>query len=189
MNIPNLVTFARLLLIPVFIGVYYLPFVWSSIASAIVFVLAGMTDWLDGYLARKLGQTSRFGEFLDPVADKLIVVIALVLLVSNPKLPYISLPVVVIIGREIVISALREWMAEIGKRTSVAVTFISKLKTTLQMVAIIAILASNPLLPKYLLWLGYILLYLAASLTLWTMIIYLKTAWPDFQLTNNSVED
>ena len=180
MKIPTIVTLVRLILIPFFVVVYYLPFLWSGIGSAIIFALAGITDWLDGYLARRLGQTTAFGAFLDPVADKLIVAVALVVLVSDPHLPYIALPSAVIIGREIAISALREWMAEIGKRASVAVSFISKIKTTVQIIAIIALLACNPFRPGFLMFIGYILLYVAAILTLWTMIMYLKAAWPNF---------
>jgi CDP-diacylglycerol--glycerol-3-phosphate 3-phosphatidyltransferase len=181
-NIPIALTFLRILLIPVFIVLFYLPFGWSYLASAAVFAIAGITDWLDGYLARKLGQTTSFGAFLDPVADKIMVVIALVLLVSNPHLPYISLAAAIIVGRECAISALREWMAEIGKRISVAVSYVGKVKTTLQIISIIALLAGNPKHPGILIYGGYILLYIAAILTIWTMIVYIKIAWPNFEL-------
>lgn len=179
MKIPMILTVTRLALIPVIVVFFYIPFSWAHIASAVVFGLAGITDWLDGYLARKLGQMSKFGEFLDPVADKLVVAIALVLLVSNPNLPLIAIPAAIIVGREIVVSALREWMAELGKRASVAVSYISKIKTTVQFLAMIVLLACNPLHPNFLLYIGYLLLYAAAILTLWTMMMYLKVAWPD----------
>jgi CDP-diacylglycerol--glycerol-3-phosphate 3-phosphatidyltransferase len=177
-----IITLLRLVLIPIFVIVFYLPFNWSYFVSAIIFALAGITDWLDGYLARKLNQTTSFGAFLDPVADKLMVVVALVLLVGNPHLLYIAIPAAIIIGRELVISALREWMAEIGKRTSVAVTYISKIKTTFQILAIIALLAGNPQHPGLLIYGGYIMLYTAAILTIWTMCVYMKVAWPTFSL-------
>jgi CDP-diacylglycerol--glycerol-3-phosphate 3-phosphatidyltransferase len=179
-NIPNYLTVLRILLIPIFLGFFYLPFQWSHYLSAVVFSLAAITDWLDGYLARTLGATSSLGAFLDPVADKLLVAVALILLVSSPHLPYITIPSCIIVGREIVISALREWMAEIGKRTSVAVSYVGKFKTAVQMVAIIVLLAYTPQLPFTFLVLGYVCLYSAAVLTLWTMVMYLQTAWPNF---------
>ena len=179
MKIPMMFTLARLALIPVIVIFFYIPFPWAHMVSAIMFTLAGITDWLDGYLARKLHQTSRFGEFLDPVADKLVVVVALVLLVGNPHLPFIAIPAAIIVGREIAVSALREWMAELGKRTSVAVSYVSKIKTTVQIIAVIALLACTPSQQSLLMYLGYALLYIAAILTLWTMVMYLKAAWPD----------
>jgi CDP-diacylglycerol--glycerol-3-phosphate 3-phosphatidyltransferase len=182
LNVPMAITFLRILLIPIFVIVFYLPFGWSHFASAIVFALASATDWLDGYLARKLSQTTAFGAFLDPVADKLMVVVALVLLVGNPYLLYIAIPAAIIVGRECAISALREWMAEIGRRVSVAVTYVSKFKTAAQMLAIIALLAGNPKHPGILIYSGYILLYIAAILTIWTMVVYIKIAWPSFEL-------
>ena len=182
MKIPMMFTFARLALIPVIVIFFYIPFSWAHMVSAIVFTLAGITDWLDGYLARKLHQTSKFGAFLDPVADKLVVVVALVILVGNPHLPFIAIPAAIIVGREIAVSALREWMAELGKRTSVAVSYVSKIKTTVQFIAVIALLACTPSQQSLLMYLGYALLYIAAILTLWTMIMYLKAAWPDLVL-------
>jgi len=145
-------------------------------------MLAGLTDMLDGYLARTWGQVSRFGEFLDPVADKLMVAIALVLLVSQPYLHYIAVPAAIIVGREIVISALREWMAEVGKRASVAVSLVGKIKTMAQMAAIASLLFYHPTAPRFFLYAGCVLLYASAMLTLWSMIMYLKAAWPN--LTN-----
>ena len=144
MGIPNLLTFLRIILIPVFILLFYLPFRGSHVLAAIIFIFAAMTDWLDGYLARSLGQVSKLGTFLDPVADKLIVVTALVLLVGDRVLPYLAIPAIVIICREIMVSALREWMAEIGKRTRIAVTRIGKIKTTVQMLALILLLLYKP---------------------------------------------
>jgi CDP-diacylglycerol---glycerol-3-phosphate 3-phosphatidyltransferase len=179
MNVPNMVTLFRMALIPVFVIVFYLPYHWSFLASAVVFVLAAVTDWLDGYLARKLNQSTPFGAFLDPVADKLMVLIAVVLLVGEQRSPWFTVPALVIVGREILVSALREWMAEIGKRTSVAVSYVGKVKTTLQMIAIIVLLAVDPSAGKWLEGLGYLLFYVAAALTLWSAIIYIRAAWPD----------
>ncbi|SDU06703.1 CDP-diacylglycerol--glycerol-3-phosphate 3-phosphatidyltransferase [Halopseudomonas salegens] len=177
MNIPNILTSLRVVLIPVFILFYYLPFGWSYLAAAIIFTIASVTDWLDGYLARKLDQSTPFGAFLDPVADKLMVVVALILLVQSHANFWITLPAMVIIGREIVISALREWMAELGARAQVAVSNLGKYKTTAQMVALIVLLA-NPVTFTWWVLLGYVLLGIAAVLTLWSMIIYLRAAWP-----------
>ena len=144
-NVPNTLTLLRIALIPVLVVVFYLPFAWSNLASTAVFGLAALTDWFDGYLARKLGQSSPFGAFLDPVADKLIVAVALVMLVqANPKWWFV-IPAAVIVGREIAISALREWMAEIGERAQVAVSVIGKIKTTVQMVALLLLLYREPL--------------------------------------------
>ena len=156
--------------------VFYLPFHWSRLATAIIFALAALTDWLDGYLARKWEQTSPLGTFLDPVADKLIVAVALVLIVGEKDLPLIALPAAVIVGREIVVSALREWMAELGQRASVAVSMVGKFKTTTQMLAIICLLLYVPHSDQWIGKVGYILLYLAAFLTLWSMVVYLKAA-------------
>lgn len=176
MNIPNILTTFRILMIPVCVGVYYLPVEWAYLAAATIFVLAAVTDWFDGYLARKLDQSTPFGAFLDPVADKLIVAAALVVLVESYGTMWLTLPAVVIVGREIVISALREWMAELGKRASVAVSILGKLKTTVQMVAITVLLASPP--GEWLAALGLIMLQVAAALTLWSMVVYLRAAWP-----------
>lgn len=179
MGIPNLLTFLRILLIPIFILLFYLPFRASHILAATLFTCAAMTDWLDGYLARSLDQVSKLGTFLDPVADKLIVVTALVLLVGDHALPYLAIPAAVIIGREIMVSALREWMAEIGKRVRIKVSRLGKIKTAVQMLAIVALLLYTPGGWKVFAIIGYLLLYLAAFLTLWSMCIYLKAAWRD----------
>lgn len=185
MNIPNALTLLRILLIPVFVLLFYLPVHGSYQAAAIVFALAGFTDWLDGYMARKLNQSTPFGAFLDPVADKLIVVIALGLLVERFGSWWFTIPAIIIIGREIVISALREWMAELGKRTSVAVSYVGKVKTALQMLAILVLLTAAPEPVGPLADIGCGLLILSATLTLWSMLAYLKAAWPEFELNNN----
>jgi CDP-diacylglycerol--glycerol-3-phosphate 3-phosphatidyltransferase len=176
-NIPNALTLLRILLIPVLVLVFYWPFPHHLLVAAAIFSLAAITDWFDGYLARRLGQTTPFGAFLDPVADKLMVAVALVLLVERHDTVLFTVAACVIIGREIVISALREWMAELGERTSVAVSYVGKVKTTVQMIAIIGLLAIDPDLDdSRLLALCYVLLYVAAVLTLWSMIIYLRAA-------------
>lgn len=179
MSIPNILTFLRIILIPIFILLFYLPFQGSHIVAALIFIFAAMTDWLDGYLARSWDQVSKLGSFLDPVADKLMVVTALILLLSDRSLPYLALPAVVIISREIMVSALREWMAEIGKRKQMAVTRLGKIKTALQMLAIILLLLYKPGAWIGFAFSGYLLLYLAVFLTLWSMCLYLKAAWRD----------
>jgi CDP-diacylglycerol--glycerol-3-phosphate 3-phosphatidyltransferase len=185
MNIPNLLTLLRILLIPILVVVYYLPMSTAHFVAALLFALAALTDWLDGYLARNLQQGTRFGAFLDPVADKLIVAVVLVLIVGEVNAWYLTLPAAVIVGREIVISGLREWMAEIGKRASVAVTWIAKLKTVVQMLALILLVLYVPGSSEWAKWLGAVLLYTAAGLTLWSMVLYLKAAWPDLTLSVN----
>jgi CDP-diacylglycerol--glycerol-3-phosphate 3-phosphatidyltransferase len=177
-NLPNILTLMRIAFIPLFVLVYYLPWQWGNLASAAIFGLAALTDGLDGYLARKLDQMTPFGAFLDPVADKLIVSVALLMLLQTHATLVFALAAMVIIGREIVISALREWMAEIGERTSVAVSTVGKIKTTLQMIAIAVLLLVDPAeYPNYSI-IGIVLLYAAAILTLWSMVMYLKAAWP-----------
>jgi CDP-diacylglycerol--glycerol-3-phosphate 3-phosphatidyltransferase len=165
-------------LIPVLVIVFYLPVPWSSLLSAAIFGLAAITDWLDGFLARRLRQQSVFGAFLDPVADKLMVTVVLVLLVEAHHNLLFTIPVAIIIGREIAISALREWMSEVGERATVAVSIIGKIKTTAQMIAILLLLYNTPvgLFPTH--EVGVVLLYAAAILTLWSMLIYLRAAWP-----------
>ncbi|MAO39033.1 CDP-diacylglycerol--glycerol-3-phosphate 3-phosphatidyltransferase [Pseudohongiella sp. SYSU M77423] len=181
MNAANLVTMSRVLLVPVIVMVYYSGQPWSQLAAAVLFTVASLSDWLDGYLARRLNQTSAFGAFLDPVADKLLVVMALVLLTANFPSPWFVLPTAVIIGREVFISALREWMASRNQRDAVAVAYVGKLKTTVQMIAIIVLLAYSPEYPYWLLQIGYGLIYLAAALSLWSMVIYVKNAWPSLK--------
>lgn len=182
MNIPTYFTMLRIFMIPIFVIVYYLPMQSSSFWAAIIFFIAGFTDWLDGYLARKLDMSSELGAFLDPVADKLLVAFALVMLASEPHIPYVSIPCAIIIGREIVISALREWMSELGKRTSVAVSYIGKVKTLIQMFAIFVLLIYNSYDYVSLMLLGYLSLYAAAILTLWSMAMYIQAAWPNISL-------
>ena len=181
MNIPNALTTLRIVLIPVFVLVFYLPYQWSLMGSAMVFFLAGWTDWLDGYLARRLNQSTPLGAFLDPVADKLMVAIALCLLIERFHSYWFTLPALVIIGREIVISALREWMAELGKRASVAVSMIGKIKTMAQMLAILLFLLVDVDKEGRVLVVAYMIFYVAAGLTLWSMCVYLRAAWADLR--------
>jgi len=185
MTIATYLTLIRIGLIPIFIIVFYLPFKWVHIASAIIFSLAAITDWLDGYLARRFDQVSTFGAFLDPVADKLMVAVALVLVVQAYPTPWLAVPAAVIVGREIAVSALREWMAEIGKSSRVAVNMLGKIKTGTQMASIIMLLYHEPLWQIPIYPLGMIALYIAAGLTLWSMIKYLSKAWPS--LNDNHV--
>ena len=183
-TIPNLLTLARIVLIPVFLLIAYWPpaigilghagSLLRHLTLAGVFVLAAVTDWLDGYLARVLNQTSAFGRFLDPVADKLMVAAALVVLVQWRPNIAMAFAAIVIISREITVSALREWMAELGARASVAVSNIGKFKTALQMIAITAFLLNMPRFDA----ISYTLMYGAVILTLWSMVIYLRAAWP-----------
>ncbi len=181
MTTPTILTLIRIGLIPVFVLIFYLPFEWARVATAIVFSLAAITDWLDGYLARKMGQTTAFGAFLDPVADKLMVVVALVMLVQSNPSPWMALPAAIIIGREITVSSLREWMAEIGNSGQVAVSKLGKIKTTCQLTALIMLLYRDPLLGLPIESIGFVFLYAAAILTLWSMVIYLQKAWPSMK--------
>lgn len=179
LNLPNLLTWLRILLIPLVIGVFYLPAGWLSLREAnllatLFFIVAAVTDWLDGYLARRLNQLSAFGAFLDPVADKLMVAAALIVLVDLERTH--SVIALIIIGREIAISALREWMAKAGKSGSVAVSFIGKLKTAFQMIAISLLLYWEPLAAFPTPLLGHLLINLAALLTLVSMFYYLRMA-------------
>jgi CDP-diacylglycerol--glycerol-3-phosphate 3-phosphatidyltransferase len=179
LNLPNKLTLLRIMMIPGFVVLFYIPlFGINNYLLTGLFFLAGITDWFDGYLARKLELQSSFGAFLDPVADKLIVSMILVLLVSVHPGWLLAIPVAVIIGREITISALREWMANIGDKTKVAVSIIGKVKTASQMVAIGFLLFEDPLGSFPTLQVGYVLLYLAAGLTLWSAWLYLRVAWP-----------
>mgnify|MGYP001231689000 FL=1 len=178
MTIPNQLTLLRILLIPVFIVVFYLPYEQSNIFACGIFILAAVTDILDGYYARKLNQVSSLGVFLDPVADKLMVAVVLVLLVQkNPEI-YLTIPAAIIIGREITVSALREWMAELGARKKIAVSNLGKIKTIIQMVALGFLIFEKSILglPVYLV--GIILIYIAVILTLTSMFQYLMLALP-----------
>jgi len=184
-NLPNLITLFRIMLIPVLVVVYFLNIPFRETVITSIFVLAALTDWLDGYLARRMNATTKLGAFLDPVADKLIVSSALVLLASDSTvldrvihpMPF-AVAVTIIVGREIAISALREWMAELGERGAVAVGAVGKIKTAVQMIAIALLLYALPVygLPTF--RIGEIMLYVAALLTLWSMIEYLRAAWP-----------
>lgn len=178
MNLPNLLTLSRIFLVPVFVVIYVVPGEGTYVYAAGLFALAAFTDWLDGYLARRLNQTTAFGAFLDPVADKLIVVTALVLLIGHHNTLWFTLPGLIIVGREIVISALREWMAEMNRRGLVAGTWLGRLKTTFQMIAMVVLLANPPSFDRPWVIIGYVLLYIAAIMTLASMLIYLKAAWP-----------
>jgi CDP-diacylglycerol--glycerol-3-phosphate 3-phosphatidyltransferase/cardiolipin synthase len=179
MNIPNSLSLLRIALIPCFVVVFYLPAEWSKITAALIFAMAALTDWLDGYLARRLGQISKLGAFLDPVADKLMVAVVLVVLLQSHPSIWLALPVAVIIGREITVSALREWMAELGARSKVAVSYLGKIKTVSQMIAIVLLILPEAFagLPVY--EAGFVLLYVATVLTLWSMLEYLWAAWPE----------
>lgn len=188
LNIPNVLTLMRIVFIPVLVLLAYIPFAHGTVASwlpfewrhfiaSLIFAVAAITDWFDGYLARTLNQSSAFGRFLDPVADKLMVAASLVLLVQwHHDNVLVVISAIIIISREITISALREWMAELGKRASVAVSYIGKLKTTAQMVSIGVLLLNHELINT---WIGFPLLVVAAVLTIWSMLIYLKAAWPE----------
>ena len=194
-NLPNILTLIRIAIIPFLVLVFYLPVTWGHVAASALFALASVTDWLDGYLARTLKLFTKLGAFLDPLADKLMVSIALVLVVGEPQFQFISLssvvyavpiavmtvPCAIIVSREIMVSALREWMAEIGKRTSVAVSYLGKVKTTIQMIAVAILLYCDPTTNVYIVILGYIFLYIAAVLTIWSMLIYVKATWPELK--------
>lgn len=188
---PNLLTLLRITVIPLLAIFFYLPVTWAHSAAAGLFAIASITDWLDGYLARYLKQSTKLGAFLDPVADKLMVSIALVLIVAEPTFQFVSItssimsiptffitvPAAVIVARELIVSALREWMAEVGKRSNVAVSNLGKVKTTVQMCALVILLYCDTTTNAFLVFTGYILLYVAAVLTIWSMLNYLKAAW------------
>lgn len=186
-TIPTWLTLARIVMIPVLVLVFYLPFKWTNFASAAVFILASLTDWLDGWIARRYHQYSAFGAFLDPVADKLMVATALVLIVKGHPTSWMAFWVAVIIGREIAVSALREWMAELGQRARVQVATIGKIKTVVQMIAISCLLyaitpdkspGTEPWMGRVIFHIGDWLLAGAALLTLWSGYEYLRAAWP-----------
>jgi CDP-diacylglycerol---glycerol-3-phosphate 3-phosphatidyltransferase len=175
-NIPNCLTLLRLALIPLLVIVFYLPWIYSNVACTFIFFIAGVSDWLDGYLARKMNLETPFGAFLDPVADKVMVAIILVLIVQQQANPYLAVPAAIIIGREITIASLREWMAEIGQRAKVKVSDLGKWKTTAQMLAIGLLLYHEDVFGLPVNSIGYVLLYIAAVLTLWSMVNYLSVA-------------
>lgn len=190
-NWPNVLTLVRISIIPLLVIFFYLPVGWGHIAASVVFALACATDWLDGYLARYLKQSTKLGAFLDPVADKLMVSVALVLIVAEPTFQYVSvtnavvsipsavitIPAAIIVARELIVSALREWMAEIGKRSSVAVSKLGKVKTAVQMLALLILIYCDRSSNAGLVFTGYVLLYVSAVLTIWSMLAYLKAAW------------
>ncbi|MDB6099568.1 MAG: CDP-diacylglycerol---glycerol-3-phosphate 3-phosphatidyltransferase [Gammaproteobacteria bacterium] len=184
-NLPNTLTWLRILMIPGVVILFYLPFWWAHPAAGVGFALAGITDSLDGYFARKLGLTSRLGAFLDPVADKLIVAAALVLIVSADPRWFVVIMATVIIGREIAVSALREWMAEIGARGRIKVSMLAKYKTIMQIFGLSMMLFRHDLLTVPIYRLGLILTAVAAVLTLWSMIAYLRLAWPELRDSSN----
>ena len=180
-TVPNIITLFRVILIPVFVTVYFLDWRWAHEAGAFIFWLAAITDWFDGYLARKLQQSTPFGAFLDPVADKLIVGAALLMITHSYANLWITLPSIALLVREIYVSALREWMGQNGGREAVKVSFIGKAKTTAQMLALIGLLSGLETFMGFTIYwvtLGYILLYIAALLSLWSMLVYTKAAWP-----------
>jgi len=194
MTFPMILTLLRIALIPVLVLFFYLPYVWAPLATAAVFILAAITDWLDGHVARRMGLMSAFGAFLDPVADKLMVATALVLLVHMPPpivFPEIllTLSAAIIIGREIAISALREWMSEMGESGTVKVGALGKFKTIFQMTAISCLLYEYDLFGLPVALVGEMLLYLAAALTLWSMWVYLHAAWPIMSREDNQPSD
>ena len=191
-NLPNILTLIRVLVIPFIVLFYYLPWPWAHPAAAGIFIVACLTDWLDGYFARIMQLSTRFGAFLDPVADKVMVSVILILVVGEPQFQFISfphtvwtvpafvmtLPAAVIVSREIIVSALREWMAEIGSRASVAVSHLGKVKTAIQMIALAFLLYCDASTLTPIVITGYVLLYIAAVLTIWSMMIYLRAVWP-----------
>ncbi|MFB6421896.1 MAG: CDP-diacylglycerol--glycerol-3-phosphate 3-phosphatidyltransferase [Candidatus Malihini olakiniferum] len=177
LNIPTLLTFFRFFLIPFFILSFYIPFFWAPILCTFIFLVSAVTDWIDGFLARRLKKTTRFGAFLDPVADKIMVAVALVLVAEHYHVWWITLPATTMIAREIFISALREWMAEIGKRSYVSVSWVGKVKTTTQMLALVGLLWRPERMVESA---GIVALYIAVMLTFWSMFHYLSAAWHDF---------
>ena len=176
LNVPNSLTLLRIIAIPLVIIIYYSNIQSAGEIAAIIFAIAGITDWFDGYFARKLNQTSPFGAFLDPVADKLMVAAVLIIVVESFGGIWLALAAVVIIGREITISALREWMAELGKRSKVKVSYLGKVKTTVQMFALFFLLYEHPLLGLPTFTIGFALIMIATALTLWSMIVYVRAA-------------
>lgn len=198
LTIPTWLTLLRILLIPVLVLVFYLPYRWTNFAAAAVFGMAALTDWADGWIARRYQQHSAFGEFLDPVADKLMVATALFLIVQAHPTPWMTLWAAVIVGREIAVSALREWMAELGHRAQVKVASVGKIKTVVQMIALLCLLyAISPQRPpqpmpwmgREIFWIGDWLLAVAALLTLWSAYEYLRAAWPVLSANERAAVD
>jgi CDP-diacylglycerol--glycerol-3-phosphate 3-phosphatidyltransferase/cardiolipin synthase len=180
-SLPNALTIGRIVAVPLVVALFYWPHPWSNPLAAVVFIAAAITDSLDGYLARRLGITTPLGEFLDPVADKLMVATALVLLVGHDTRPLIVITAVIIIGREITVSALREWMAHIGARAKVKVSAMGKWKTIVQMTGLSMMMFREDLLGLPIYAMGVVLLVVAAALTMWSMVAYLQAAWPELK--------
>ena len=178
LTLPTIITLFRILMIPVMVLCFYWKHPWSNILTTAVFVAGALTDWLDGWIARRYEMYSAFGAFLDPVADKLMVAVSLFLLVQNNPTPLLAVTSAVIVGREISISALREWMAEIGQRATVGVAMIGKVKTTMQIIAIVVLLYQHDLEELRLYRVGESLLVIAAGLTIWSGLQYVRAAWP-----------
>ncbi len=178
LTLPTILTFFRILLLPVMVIVFYMGFRGANIAAAFVFLAAALTDWLDGYIARRYNLTSAFGAFLDPVADKLMVAVTLFLLVQENPTPLMAVTSAIIVGREITISALREWMAEIGQKAHVNVAMLGKIKTLMQIIALEVLLYQHDLEGLRLFHVGETLLVFAAALTIWSALVYLRAAWP-----------
>lgn len=200
LTIPTWLTLLRIVMIPLLVAVFYLPYAWTGFAAAAIFGLAAITDWLDGWIARRYHQYSAFGAFLDPVADKLMVAVALFLIVQGHPTPWMAFWAAVIVGREIAVSALREWMAELGQRATVRVATIGKVKTVVQMVALLCLLyainPSQPLQPGTAVWMGKLVFHIgdwllagAALLTLWSGLLYLRAAWPVLRAGEGKVVD
>lgn len=181
LTVPNILTLFRIVLVPILVVTFYLPFKGANLVAAGMFAVGAITDWLDGWIARRFGQMSAFGAFLDPVADKLTVTVTLFLLVQADPSMYMAVVCAIIVGREITISALREWMAELGERSRVRVAALGKFKTILQMVAIVILLWKQPFSDLPLYETGQVMLGLAAILTIWSAIVYLRAAWPVIQ--------
>ena len=191
-TIPNIITLIRVLLIPVFVVVYFLEWKWAHQTAAFIFWLAAITDWFDGYLARKLKQSTAFGAFLDPVADKLIVATALLLITHTYASVWVTIPAILLLAREVYVSALREWMGQQGLQDSVKVSFMGKAKTTAQMLALIGLLSELEIfmgITIYWVTLGYVLLYFSAVLSLWSMVTYTLAAWPALSNSGTIKED
>ena len=182
LTLPTILTFFRIALLPVMVLVFYAPFPGANIAAAVIFLAAALTDWLDGYIARRYNLGTAFGAFLDPVADKLMVAVTLFLLVQENPTPLLAVTSAVIVGREIAISALREWMSEIGQRSHVNVATLGKVKTVMQIVAIEVLLYQHDLEGLKLFHVGESILMLAAGLTIWSALVYLRAAWPAINL-------
>ena len=180
-SLPNALTLGRIIAVPLVVALFYWGGPWGDPLAALVFILAAITDWIDGYLARRLGVTTPLGEFLDPVADKLMVTTALILLVAHDPHWIIVVSAMVIVGREIAVSALREWMAHLGARAKVAVSWLGKWKTILQMVGLSFMMYRQDLFGLPIYRLGVWLLVIAAALTLWSMVSYMKAAWPELR--------